>query len=139
MDKSILSILKFHDYKVDTLEFIHNPNYDPDNAADIDFNVNFKVQGKFEEKTAIVTLSSEIKDPENSNRYPFSLKISVSGYFSVEPEEEITEQYFVKFCKLNGTTALFPFFRSTIADITRTCNSFPLIIPLINVSNFTNE
>lgn len=34
---------------------------------------------------------------------------------------------------------MFPFLRSAISDLTRVCNIAPVVLPLINITNFIKE
>ncbi|WP_416358930.1 protein-export chaperone SecB [Caldicellulosiruptor danielii] len=71
------------------------------------------------------------------NNFPFSLEISLTGYF--RGSENIEREKFIELTKYNGTAILFPYLRSAVSDITKAANINPLILPVINVINFIKE
>lgn len=82
-------------------------------------------------RKATVTLHSTVFDKAKERNYPFSLAISVEGLFSTS--ENVQRDELFRLGEINGTATLFPFLRSVIADITRTANVDPLILPLVNI------
>jgi preprotein translocase subunit SecB len=90
-----------------------------------------------EQKTAVISLLCKVFDNAEANNYPFSLVVSLSGSFVFDGDMD--NESFLNFCKASGTSVLFPFLRSAVANITATGNVQPLMLPLINVHNFLME
>lgn len=138
MDKAILSKFQFEDYRVETIDFQLNPEFEYKEQL----SLNFKLDAVFALSTdlsrAKVKLTANIFENAIENNYPFSLNVTVVGYFITD--EKMTEEQLSKFAELNGATALFPFLRSIVADVTRTANvEAPLVLPLINVHALLKE
>jgi len=135
MMNNIISNYKFDSYIVDSIDFSTNSEYDNNTEIEIDFNLNIDVAALNDKNKGKVTIKTTIFDEAKANNYPFSLVISLSGYFSVDDGLEISRDDFIKFLQLNGATTLFPFLRSIVVDITKTANVAPLVLPLFNVHN----
>jgi preprotein translocase subunit SecB len=84
-----------------------------------------------------VTLNSRVFENAEQSNYPFSLEVSLTGYFSTT--EIMTREELGRFCEINGTAALFPFLRSAIADVTKAANFQPLLLPLMNIHNLVEQ
>lgn len=136
MDKQVLSTFQFEDYKVNSISFKRNEAFTYDNPIEVDFKFDSKVAVDNMNKTTVVTLDVTVCNPERFEKYPFTLFISLSGLFRYNGEEDIENQEYISKFKLYGITALFPFLRSMVADITRLTNNVPVILPLINVYNY---
>jgi preprotein translocase subunit SecB len=134
MDKQLVSKFTFNDYNVENIDFTLNNDYSAKDSIDLD--VRFQVEIKLAEnniKEAKVILTAFIFEECKANDYPFSLTLDIAGYFTYDRDSEATEEDVINVCKLNGTTALFPYLRSSISDITRVANVQPLILPLVNI------
>lgn len=76
-------------------------------------------------------------DPDEEHVAMFTLKAVMVGYFRTE--QPIAEAAMRKFLEINGVTAMFPFLRSAIADLTRSSGIDPLILPMVNVPKLIKE
>lgn len=134
MDKQIKSSLKFEQYQVEKIEFQLNPDCD-NKEIEYDFDLDCEIESKEFKEQHIGAIRLKIIIFKNAveNNYPFELSVSVVGIFS---SCNMDKNKFDKALKLNGTAILFPFLRSTIADITKTANVNVLFLPLINVHKF---
>lgn len=137
MDKPILSAFQFIDYKVNSINFKRNTEFTYEGSMEIQFKFDASLNLDIEQQSVCVTLDIIVCDPSLFDTSPFTLNVSISGYFNYEVEEEIEDyQKFEEQCKLFGITALFPYLRSIISEITRLSNLPTLVLPLINVYNY---
>jgi Preprotein translocase subunit SecB len=129
MDKTV-SNFSFLGYRIDYINYSINPQFKSTRKMDVQLKLNVHTKADEEHSKGTVTIEAEFfKD--NPEKYPFTLKLSITGNFSMDnPTDGETLR---KRIKLNGTTALFPFLRSAVADITKSANIQPLIMPLINI------
>ena len=100
----------------------------------------FNIKEQSDEKNAneaIITIDCIIFENAIENDYPFTLEITIVGNFEVEGE--IEHEDFMRFCELNGTAVLFPYLRGAITNITGSTNLIPLVLPLVNISNFDKK
>lgn len=132
MDKAIVSYFKFVDYKISNIEYKENSLFKDDGKGiEIDLNLSTNISITEDNKNAKIQLGASIFNKAEENNYPFFLHIDLEGYF--EMESDSSQQELLNFCKINGTTALFPYLRAAVSDVTRLCNTKVLILPLINV------
>jgi len=136
MDKQVLSSFQFKDYKINEFTFRRNDDFTYDEKVDVNFKFDSEAKVDSDNKTAIVSLDITVCNPDEFEKYPFTMFVSISGLFEYESDEPIDSQTFLDKCKLYGTTALFPFVRSAVSDITRISNVPPMILPLINVYSY---
>lgn len=137
MDKEVLSVFQFNDYKVDFMDYKFNPNFNFDKPLDIDFSLKVDVSATDDYTKGKVSILCNVFKDAVSNNYPFSLNICVTGFFS--STDKINQKEMEKFCTINGTAALFPLLRSIVADVTKTANVETLILPLINVPKLMED
>lgn len=134
MDKQIASKFIFKNYNIDNIEFNINKNYSGDEEINLDVKFGTEIKISETNTAAEVKLSVLIFEKCQENNYPFKLSLDVIGNFTYEiKDEEIQQEKILNMCKLNGTTALFPYMRSAITDITKIANIDPLVLPLINI------
>ena len=139
MENEIKSSFCFDSYRIDLIKFDINSEYiDSDSEVELDIELDVILKERFKERQGIVTLVAKIFKDAKMRNYPFELNLSISGLFMIEDEKMPLEE-FVKFLKVNGTTAMFPFLRSAIADVTRIANVDTLVLPLININNLIEK
>lgn len=138
MDKQIESKFIFKYYNIDNIEFNLNHNYsgNEDIELDVKFGTEISIKDKNEAK---VKLSVSIFDGHKEKDYPFRLSLDIVGYFIYEVKDEFTKEDLLNLCKINGTTALFPYMRSAVTDITKIANIDTLVLPLINIYNMIKK
>lgn len=135
----LTSILTFNNYNVEKVEFIKNNDFNNDNVK-IDFKVDKETSFDKNSNIGKVTLDVNIfKDPIQNN-YPFSLRILVTGIFTIDCDDDDLCQ---KLLNKNAVSILFPYIRALITTYTANSNVPALILPPINVNklidNQTNE
>lgn len=139
MDKNIESVLEFEGYSIDSIKYIKHEDFNDNKSVELDFSLQVEISITQDPPfRGNVSLKINIFENAAENNYPFSLETSITGKFNVA-DNAVEKEEFFNLCKHNGTTILFPFLRSVVADITRTSNVEPLILPLINVNSFLKE
>lgn len=138
MNKKIQSKFIFKDYKIDNINFNLNNDYSGKESINLDvkFGTEVKIIGT---NIAQVKLSVLIFDNFEEENYPFKLSLDVIGHFAYEVKEEASREEIINLCKIHGTTALFPYMRSAITDITKIANIDTLVLPLINIYSMIKE
>jgi len=137
MNEEIKSNFYFENYLIDKINLKVNEEFNNKGEINLDFDIDSQTEINMVEKTSQKILTVTIWDNAQKNNYPFSLEISIIGFFSAD--DKIDEEEFKTLCKYNSASILFPFLRSAIADITRVSNVKPLTFPLINVLNFIDD
>lgn len=137
MNKQLTSMFRFDNYKVDGISYNLNPKFKHQEPVDLNFSLQVCVEFDTAPLKGEVGIRAVIFENAQENNYPFSLEVVLTGFFSTE--NDMAPEKFHDFCKVNGVTALFPFLRSIIADITRVANQEPLILPLINIRNLIEQ
>lgn len=131
MPTNINGVLSFKDYGILEIEYTVNINAKPKN---IELNSNnFKLARNIsiDEDNGQLVIKVELFE-KHSKIYPFYLSFVIYGLFT---NNGLGKEEFYRAVEFNGTTILFPFIRSTIADITKTANNgSPLLLPTINVN-----
>jgi preprotein translocase subunit SecB len=124
----------FHNYKVENIVLHWNPSYQKEGSIQMKFKLDIITSIADDKTNGTVTLKCNIFEDAEVNNYPYSLSLSIVGYFSADPTdvEEISLE--------NGPTILYPFFRSVVADITKAANiTSPLVLPLVNINSLANN
>lgn len=136
MDKpNIESDFKFIGYQVNNINLTTNEQFqNSDDPINVNFRFTVSTGVKIEEQKVKVSLGAIVFPDANENNYPFSLEVIITGTF--QSEKELMFEELEKFGEINGTAALFPFLRSTVANVCMNANYPPVMIPLINVYNF---
>jgi preprotein translocase subunit SecB len=130
------SVFCFEKYAVDYINYNVNPQFELDSKMNINLQMGVRTEVDSEKSKGQVTIKASFFKNKVGN-YPFTLELSLTGYFSMS---NITDTEILRKCiRVNGTTALFPFLRSTVADITKAANVQPLIMPLINIHRLLEE
>jgi spoIIIJ-associated protein len=114
-----------------------NKDFNNSEPIEVDFNIEVLIKMDKDSLNAMLTNIAHVFPEAKKKNYPFILDVSMTGFFSGEGLMDHKE--FLKFCKINGTTILFPFLRATIADITRAANIEPFILPVVNIHNLIKD
>jgi len=129
---------RFENYVVDYIRYNYNHQAKLENKEiEVSFSLTVNVNVNEKEKKSTVTLKCNVFENAEENNFPFSLEISLTGYFSGSDNMEIDK--FIELTKYNGTAILFPYLRSAISDITKAANINPLVLPVINVINLVKK
>ena len=128
MDKN-QAVIQFNDYKINSIKYIYNPEFQFSEALNVRCNFNIELAMNDEGTKGKLTIIIVVFEDAVENNYPFSLEISITGFFT---SIDLSREEFYNLLKVNGVAVLFPFLRSTVADITKSANVETLILPLFN-------
>lgn len=131
MPKNINGALGFIHYGVDKINYQLNKNAIPHNISLSVENFKLARQVFINGNEGQLIIQVELFEKENNN-YPFYLSFIIYGIFT---NNGLEAEQFKRAVEYNGTALLFPFIRSTVADITKIANNGnPLLLPTINVN-----
>lgn len=131
MPKDINGALGFIHYGVDKINYQLNKNAIPHNISLSGENFKLARQVYTNGNEGQLIIQVELFEKEN-NKYPFYLSFIIYGIFT---NNGLEAEQFKRAVEYNGTALLFPFIRSTVADITKIANNGnPLLLPTINVN-----
>lgn len=130
------SILEFRDYKVKSVIFKINENYEG-NSVDLDFRMRSRYRFLNDNMNEFLTeLNVEIFSNAEEKNYPFTMNLVVEGFFKVNSNNEnIINDMVTK----NSISILFPYVRSLVSTYTSNSNVNTLILPPINVLKLVEE
>lgn len=138
MPANINGVLSFKDYGILEIDYQININAKSKNIELSNDNFRLTRNVSIYGNNGQLIIKVELFE-KNSNIYPFYLSFIIYGLFT---NNGLNKEDFHKVLEFNGTAILFPFIRSTVADITKTANNgTPLLLPTINVNALfkTNE
>lgn len=111
---------------------------------------NLLPDGNFEIRPNITRRIEKLKDAENryalemqvtiknepENKFPFDLKVRITGIFDFDGdnEKEIND-----FLKLQGVQMVFPYLRTMVSNLTSTVLMPSIMLPIINPLDFIDE
>lgn len=140
MDKQIESVFQFDSYQVEKIVFNLNPDFDGSKIGEripLSHSIEVVLSITDDLRHGKVTLNSRVFENAGEKNFPFSLDVSLTGYFTTQGV--MTKDDLTRFVEINGTAALFPFLRSAVADVTKTANIQPLMLPLVNIHNLIEK
>jgi len=134
---NIQADFEFEGYKIDNISFKLNPNFKGGAIGiNLKFNIVPGISDDFKKGSLSITADINHTNDSSESNALFSASVTMVGLFN-NPSNASKED-FGRFLHLNGVATLMPFLRGAIADITRTANIPPCVIPLINVYKMTD-
>lgn len=130
------SVLRFEKYIVKEISYFANEmcleNEEIELDFDFDTNMNFdSIQKKLE-----IELSADIfKDSVKSN-YPFEMRVSIKGYFSIDTENSNVD---IRMFEQNAIAILFPYLRAIVSTYTANANVAPVLLPAMNINAYIRK
>ena len=125
--KSIESVLKLNKIVFDKMEFIRLGFR---NGKELELEIQSNVSQRHETEIYRVTLLLKGKKPEEC-----TLEISLSGYFSIESEGELTEDLKNTLVTKNSVAILMPYLRSQLSLLTAQPEVECVVLPPFNINN----
>ncbi len=132
MEQEYGSILKFNKYIVNNINFNTNSNFIK-NEEKISINFNIEKEVIKNNDNMEVKLTTYIFKEAEANNYPFEMKITITGYFTIINNESNVN------LEPNAIAILYPYIRSIVSTYTANANIMPLILPAINVNKLIDE
>lgn len=131
MPKNINGALGFIHYGVDKINYQLNRDVKPNNISLSGDNFKLARQVFINGDEGQLIIQVELFEKGNT-KYPFYISFIIYGIFT---NNGLEAGQFQRAVEYNGTALLFPFIRSTVADITKIANNGnPLLLPTINVN-----
>jgi|SRR5690625_1765754 len=132
------SILSFDSYSVIESIYRHNPFVDLETE---DVSPNFKLKIKYENeerRNAALFLTTELGDKELGEN-SFYIKATILGVFSLERDDEVSEEFVNHMYRKNALAILYPYMRSLVSDLSSKGDEIPIILPPINIGAMAED
>ncbi len=136
MDKSEQKYLtlNFKRYLVNSIDFKYNSEYAGGKASmDIDFGHSITVRNN----EAQVSLKCMLFRKAKKEEKPFHLEVQMTGI--IEFQTELEGEELNNILRQQGINILFPYLRALISNITGNTGLPPIILPLININQLTQN
>ncbi len=129
--RNINSILKLDKMVFDKIEF-QRLGFKNDN--ELEFELQSNIAQKQGTETYKSTLILKGKKPEE-----YIFEISLTGFFSIEPDEELTEEIKNTLISKNTIAILMPYLRSEVSILTAQPEIECVVLPPFNVNSMFDE
>lgn len=129
--KSIESILKLNKIVFDKIEF-KRLGFENDNELELEIQSN--ISQRQDTEIYKVTLILKGKKPEE-----YTLEISLSGFFSIEADGELTEDLKNTLVTKNSVAILMPYLRSEVSLLTAQPEVECVVLPAFNINNMLDN
>lgn len=129
-------VIRFLDYRVTSVTFELNQNYDADKET---AGVNIEAKSDFDisdEKTNMIAILQIRVFGDEEGNYPFKMNVELEGLFELSSEiknENIRKYY------ANALSILYPYARAIVSNYTANANVEPLILPTVNIWKMINS
>lgn len=124
-------VIRFEKYEVEEIQFKLNTAYDDE---EVDIDIKMSVESIFDEadEHMRIRLTVRIFEEAEKNKYPFEMKVVVTGYFMVGVGQDGNVSHY----QANAIAILYPYIRAIVSTYTASANVNPLILPTVNVNKF---
>ena len=129
--KSIESVLKLNKIVFDKIEF-KRLGFENDNELELEIQSN--ISQRQDTEIYKVTLILKGKKPEE-----YTLEISLSGFFSIEADDELTEDLKNTLVTKNSVAILMPYLRSEVSLLTAQPEVECVVLPAFNINNMLDN
>ena len=122
------SILKFIDYKIDSVDFKLNKNFESENE---EIAIAIHVERKVDIRKENFQLSLRAVIGSEEKTQPFKLDVVLVSIFETEGEVELLVD--------NATAIMYPYLRSFITNVTAMFNIPSMTLPVVNITKMFND
>lgn len=129
--KNIESILKLNKIVFDKIEFTR---LDFKNDSELELEIQSNISQREDTETYRVTLILKGKKPEE-----YTLEISLSGFFSIESDNKLTEDLKNALITKNSVAILMPYLRSEVSLLTAQPEVECVVLPAFNINNMLGD
>ena len=129
--KNIQSILKLNKMVFDKIEF-KRLGFKNDNELELEIQSN--IAQRQEEEVYKVTL---VLNGKKTGEYTFEIRLS--GFFSIETEDELTDDLKNSLITKNSVAILMPYLRSEVSLLTAQPEVECVVLPVFNVNNMLDK
>ena len=130
-DKNIASVLKLNKLVFDKIEFTRL-GFKNDNELEIEIQSN--VSQKEDMEIYKVKLIMKGNKPGE-----YTLEISLSGFFSIESNEELSDELKNALITKNSVAILMPYLRSQVSLLTAQPDVECVVLPTFNINSMMDE
>lgn len=128
-------IIKFNNYRVVNVEFRLNTEFNwGEEEVDLDIQVDSDIHISEDKREMLVGLEILIFDHNEDGKYPFTMKVRLEGYFTMQSGDDDIEKYYA-----NALAILFPYARAIVSNFTANANIEPLILPTVNINSLIKQ
>lgn len=125
--KKIESVLKLNKIVFDKIEF-NRVGFANEKEAEIEIQSN--VSERQDKEVYRVCLMLKVNKPEE-----YTIEISLSGFFSIEGNSEIDEEFKNELITKNSVAIMMPYLRSEVSLLTAQPDTECIVLPVFNISN----
>lgn len=129
--KNIGSVLKLNKIIFNKIEF-ERLGFKNDNDIELEFQSN--ISQRKEEDIYKVTLVLKGKKPEE-----YTLEISLSGFFSIEADDNLSDDLKNALITKNSVAILMPYIRSQVSLLTAQPEVECIVLPAFNINNMFDK
>ena len=129
--KNIQSVLKLNKMVFDKIEF-QRLGLKTENELELEIQSN--IAQRQDSDVYKVTLVLKGKKPEE-----YTFEISLSGFFSIEAADELTEEFKNTLITKNSIAILMPYLRSEVSLLTAQPEVECVVLPAFNINNMIDE
>lgn len=129
--KSIESVLKLNKIVFDKIEF---KRLGFKNDKELELEIQSNISQRQEAGVYRVTLILKGKKPEE-----YTLEISLSGFFNIEADSELTEDLKNTLVTRNSVAILMPYLRSEVSLLTAQPEVECVVLPAFNINNMLED
>lgn len=131
------NVLGFKGYKIKEIEFKTNENFYLSDSDEVDLDLDFDMEKKIVDTNLELTLTAKIfQNCEELNK-PFTIKVSIIGYFKFE--DNLSDEIKKNLINVNAVAILYPYLRMLISNITANGGINPIILPVVNIAKFLEK
>lgn len=130
-NRSIESVLKLDKVVFDKLEF---NRLGFKNDKEFELEIQSSISKRQESDVYRVTLILKGQKPDE-----YTLEISLSGFFSIEVTDELTEELKNTLVTKNSVAILMPYLRSQVSLLTAQPDVDCVVLPAFNINNMLDE
>lgn len=130
-DRRIESVLKLNKIVFEKIEF-NRLGFKNDNELELEIQSN--VSQRRDSDIYRVTLVLKGKKPEE-----YTLEISLSGFFSLDANDEVSEDLKNTLVTKNSIAILMPYLRSQVSLLTAQPETECVVLPAFNINNMLNN
>lgn len=129
--KSIESVLKLNKIVFDKIEF-KRLGFENDNELELEIQSNISQR----QDTEIYKVTLVLKGKKSEE---YTLEISLSGFFSIEADGELTEDLKNTLVTKNSVAILMPYLRSEVSLLTAQPEVECVVLPAFNINNMLDN
>lgn len=126
-NKRIDSVLKLNKIVFDKIIF-NRLGFKNDNEFKMELQSNISQR----DETEIYKVTLYLKGKKSEE---YTMEISLSGFFSIEETETLTEEVKNTLIEKNSIAILMPYLRSEVSLLTSQPDTEPIVLPVFNINN----